>query len=92
MYKQKLLNLIDKWIDITGRDPNSTSFRLGARSDFSSTEALKLLEQDTTGSMSIIEFRRAFKYFLEETSISLNNIQNGEDIIEYVKKVQDFKT
>lgn len=76
--------IINLWKNTTGID-NSTRIRLGVDSDSVCHKAIKSLENDPSGLLSILFLRKAFNSLLEETTFTLKDVLNNIDVSKFIE-------
>lgn len=77
MIKNEIKSLIRLWKKATGEDIKKGVYRFGVNYDISLNEALNLLEEDNTGFLSALKLRQAFKEFISQNELTVEQLLNG---------------
>ena len=70
--------ILEQWYKTTHRAVDSNSIRLGIESDFTCMKAKDFLQLDSTGMLTILALRSAFKEYLRENKYTYDQLLNGE--------------
>ena len=77
MIKNEIKSIIKLWEKATGENIKKGVYRFGVNYDFSMNEALKLLEEDNTGFLSALKLRQAFREFVSQNQLTIEQLLNG---------------
>lgn len=75
--KNKLEEIFDLYLDATGKNPTDGSIRLGYESDSACVNAVSYLKQDSTGFLSAMSIRNAYRKVIEERSFTVEQLLDG---------------
>ena len=75
---KELEAIFQQWMTCTNRDPQSNVIRLGYDSDWICKNAIDLLKIDETGILSAVRMRQAFRTYISETKVSIQEILSKE--------------
>ena len=78
--KEAIEEVIKLWKDATGEDirEKKKGFRLGVNYEHTLYEALNCLDEDSTGLLSSLKLRQAFKQFISNNTLSVKDLLDGE--------------
>ncbi|WP_300924578.1 hypothetical protein [uncultured Clostridium sp.] len=78
--KKAVEEVIKLWKDATGEDieEKRTKFRLSSTYDYILHEAMRCLDEDSTGLLTALKLRQAFKEFSSVNSLTVEDLLNGE--------------
>ena len=70
--------ILEQWYKATNRSVDSNSIRMGVESDWLCMKAKDYMKDDPTGLLTILTLRSAYKSYIKEHSLTLENLLSGE--------------
>ena len=76
MTRGDIEQVLELWKEATGDDPKlrKNKYRFGVSYDFTTNEALEYLEEDKTGFLSALKLRQAFKEFISQNQLTVEQL------------------
>lgn len=77
MLKDEIKSIVKLWKKATGEEIKKGVYRFGVNYDVSLNESLELLEEDNTGFLSALKLRQAFKEFISQNQLTVEELLDG---------------